>query len=61
MAPVRMARNNTPGQTVRCTCAASSEAYALVSATPPGTTIAKPKIIIQPVRKPAVRPSPRLL
>src|SRR5215470_17823501 len=40
--------------------ASSCEVYALVSAMPAGTYSTYAKTIIQPVRKPPVRPSPRL-
>jgi hypothetical protein len=58
-----MTTNNTQGLMVTCSTSSSSscEAYVLVSAIPAGTNSAYPKIIIQPVRKPAARPSPRLL
>ena len=47
---------------VTCSASATScDAYALVSEMPAGTYSAYAKIIIQPVRNPPVRPSPRLL
>ena len=57
-----MTRNSTHGAMVTCTTAASSsDAYALVSATPAGAYSAYAAIIIQPVRKPPTWPRPRLL
>ena len=57
-----MTTNNTQPGIVTCSVSASNcDAYALVSAIPAGTYSAYAKIIIQPVRNPPIRPSPRLL
>ena len=58
----RITRNSTQPSMVACSVSATScEAYALVSAMPAGTYSPYAKIIIQPVRNPPLRPSPRLL
>jgi hypothetical protein len=58
----RMTRNSVQPAMVTCSVPASScDAYALVSAIPAGAYSAYAKTIIQPVRKPPTRPSPRLL
>jgi len=57
-----MTTNSAQPATVTCSVLASScDAYALVSAIPAGRYSAYAKTIIQPVRKPPVRPRPRLL
>src|SRR5690242_1391796 len=57
-----MMTNSTLALTVRWRAPARScDVYALVSAMPAGTYSTYAKAIIQPVRKPPVRPSPRLL
>ena len=57
-----MITNSTQPPMLTCSVsAASCDAYVLVSAMPAGTYSAYAKTIIQPVRKPAVSPSPQLL
>ena len=54
--------NKAHGVMVTCSVLASScDPNALVRPTPAGTNRAYAKIIIQPVRKPAAGPRPRLL
>ena len=58
----RMTANSAQPLMVTCSVSPSScDVYALVSAIPAGTYSAYAKTIIQPVRKPPIRPSPRLL
>src|SRR5580704_2548691 len=58
----RITRNTIQPSMVTCSVSATRrDAYALVSDMPAGTYSAYAKIIIQPVRKPPVRPSPWLL